>query len=52
MGLAANMLIYLCVGNELSYDWYNKKADRIYRVVTYGQTPSEDHDFALFSTLR
>jgi len=32
MGLAACLLITLYVTNELSYDRYNEKADRIYRI--------------------
>ena len=32
VGLATCLLIILYVMNELSYDKYNKKADRIYRV--------------------
>ncbi|CAN5794194.1 ABC transporter permease [soil metagenome] len=32
IGLAACLLITLYVTNELSYDRYNKKADRIYRI--------------------
>ena len=34
IGIAACMLIVLYVQNELSYDAYNEKADRIYRVHT------------------
>lgn len=31
-GLSACLLILLYVGDELSYDHYNKNADRIYRI--------------------
>jgi putative ABC transport system permease protein len=49
MGLAlamtACLLIYLYVSNEIRYDAFNEKSDRIYRVVTYVQDPSEEHFF-------
>lgn len=45
LAMTACLLIYLYVSNELKYDAFNEKADRIYRVVTYVQTPSEDHYF-------
>jgi len=35
IGLATCLLITLFVVDELSYDKFNKKADRIYRVNTY-----------------
>ncbi len=34
VGVACCVLIFLYVQNELSYDKYNKKADRIYRVTS------------------
>lgn len=41
VGMAAFFLIYLYVSFELSYDTFNTKADRIYRVVCDVITPSE-----------
>jgi putative ABC transport system permease protein len=34
VGIAASLLIFLVVHNELSFDRYHKKSDRIYRIVT------------------
>ena len=34
IGIAASILIFLIIRNELSYDKYQSKRDRIYRVVT------------------
>src|SRR5688500_14921614 len=34
VGIAASILIFLIIRNELSYDEYQSKRDRIYRVVT------------------
>ena len=34
VGIAASILIFLIIRNELSYDKYQSKRDRIYRVVT------------------
>jgi len=41
VGMTACFLIFLYVKFELSYDAFNSKADRIYRVVTDIKTPSE-----------
>ncbi len=41
IGLAAFILITLYVYHELSYDRYNKKADRIYRIVENLRTENE-----------
>src|ERR1700712_4681289 len=41
VGLTAFFLIFLYVKFELSYDAFNTKADRIYRVVADLKTPSE-----------
>ncbi|GEO09221.1 ABC transporter permease [Segetibacter aerophilus] len=41
VGMTACFLIYLYVGFELSYDAFNTKADRIYRVVADLKTPTE-----------
>ena len=41
VGMTACFLIYLYVTFEMSYDAFNTKADRIYRVVTDLKTPTE-----------
>ncbi|MFT4152869.1 ABC transporter permease [Parafilimonas sp.] len=41
VGMAAFFLIFLYVSFETSYDSFNTKADRIYRVVSDVRTPSE-----------
>lgn len=41
VGLTAFFLIFMYVKFELSYEAFNSKADRIYRVVTNLKTPSE-----------
>lgn len=41
VGMAACFLIYLYVHFETSYDAFNTKADRIYRLVTNIKTPSD-----------
>ncbi len=41
VGMTACFLIYLYVSFETSYDDFNSKADRIYRVVTDIKTPSD-----------
>jgi len=41
VGLTAFFLIFMYVKFELSYDTFNSKADRIYRVVADLKTPSE-----------
>jgi putative ABC transport system permease protein len=42
VGMTACFLIFLYVKFELSYDAFNKKADRTYRLVTDLKTPSDD----------
>ena len=42
IGIAACMIIYLYVHNELTYDQYNLKADRIARVTTTMHSPESD----------
>jgi putative ABC transport system permease protein len=39
-GIAASLIIYLVIKNELSYDNYHVKKDRIYRIVTTTQNRS------------
>jgi len=41
VGMTACFLIYLYVRFETSYDSFNRKADRIYRIVTDIKTPSD-----------
>jgi len=42
IGIACCVLILLYVQDEMTYDRYNEKADRIYRIMTYGLIgPSE-----------
>src|SRR5664279_52022 len=41
VGMTAFFLIYLYVNFELSYDSFNSKADRIYRIVCDIKTPTE-----------
>ncbi|HEU5052167.1 MAG TPA: ABC transporter permease, partial [Hanamia sp.] len=42
VGMTACFLIFLYVKFELSYDAFNTKADRIYRLVTDLKTPSDN----------
>ena len=41
VGMAACFLIFLYIRFELSYDSFNEKKDRIYRVVADIKTPTE-----------
>ena len=41
VGMTACFLIFLYISFELSYDSFNKKADRIYRIVSDIKTPTE-----------
>ncbi|MBS1596931.1 MAG: ABC transporter permease [Bacteroidetes bacterium] len=47
VGMSACFLIYLYVTFELSYDAFNTKADRIYRVVCDIKTPTEVLKFSV-----
>ncbi|MVM30781.1 FtsX-like permease family protein [Spirosoma sp. HMF4905] len=47
VGLACCMLIMLYVLDELSFDQYNAKADRIYRIQTHLKFGGNDMNFAL-----
>lgn len=47
VGLACCLLISLYVKDELSYDRYHEKADRIFKVVTDARTPEKTSHFAL-----
>lgn len=42
IGLAACLIIFLYVQNELTYDQYNTKADRITRVTIDLRSPESD----------
>jgi putative ABC transport system permease protein len=42
IGLASCLLIVLYVGHELSYDRYHQKANRIYRMTSYGKLAGKD----------
>jgi len=47
VGLACCLLISLYVKDELSYDRYHAKADRIFKVVMNARTPERESQFAL-----
>ncbi len=47
VGLAYCLLIFLYVQDELSYDRYHEKADRIYRLVSDLKTPDRTFQFAV-----
>ncbi len=47
IGLAACLLILLWVRDELRYDRYHEKADRIFRVVEFGEIGGVPEKFAL-----
>ncbi|MEB0250099.1 ABC transporter permease, partial [Mucilaginibacter sp. 5B2] len=49
MGIAAFWLITLYVTDEWSYDRYNTKADRIFRVAQHGQWNGGKFDLAVTS---
>src|SRR3569833_2715944 len=47
IGVAAFWIIALYVTDELSYDRYNEKADRIFRVVQHGKWGTGSFDLAI-----
>src|SRR6188768_2718875 len=47
LGLAAFWMITLYVTNEMSYDNYHTKADRIFRVAQHGSWPGGRFDLAV-----
>ena len=49
VGIAACILIFLYVQNELSYDKYHEKANRIYRLTEMLHLPKEDRPQAVTS---
>jgi putative ABC transport system permease protein len=42
IGLACSILILLYVINELTYDRFNEKAERTYRICVKGQMPGNE----------
>lgn len=52
LGLAACILIFLVVRNELSYDSYHQKADRTYRVTVHGLDYNLSVSFAVAPAFR
>ena len=52
LGLAACILIFLVVRNELSYDSYHQKADRTYRVTVHGLDYNPSVSFAVAPAFR
>lgn len=46
IGVSCCTIIYLYVNHELSFDTYNKKAERIYRITTKINQPGKDDHFA------
>lgn len=51
LGIGVCILMMAYVNYEWNYDAFHQKKDRIYRVVTYVQTPSEDHYFGSAAAL-
>jgi putative ABC transport system permease protein len=52
LGLAACIVIFLVVQNELSYDHYHAKADRTYRVTLFGEPCNPSVSFAVAPAFR
>src|ERR1043165_6670290 len=46
LGISFCVLIFLYVQNELSYDTYNEKADRIYRITSLVYQDKKEDKFA------
>lgn len=46
IGIAFSLFLIFYIVDELNYDRYHDKADRIYRVVSYAQEPEVHHKFA------
>lgn len=46
IGITFSLFLIFYIVDELSYDRFNDKADRIYRVVSFAQEPEVKHDFA------
>jgi putative ABC transport system permease protein len=47
IGITFSLFLIFYIRDELSYDRYNKKADRIYRVVSYIQEKDKNTDWAI-----
>ncbi|MFD1143269.1 ABC transporter permease [Larkinella insperata] len=52
LGLAACIVIFLVVRNELTYDRYHRKADRTYRVTVHGLDYNPSVSFAVAPAFR
>ncbi|RRB18403.1 FtsX-like permease family protein [Larkinella knui] len=52
LGLSACILIFLVVRNELTYDAFNQKADRTYRVTVHGLDYNPSVSFAIAPAFR
>ncbi len=50
IGIACCIIIFLFINNELSYDKFFEKADRIYRVFEYGKINGNEINLALTPT--
>ena len=50
IGIAGCMIIFLYVRNELTFDQYNAKADRIVRITTNVKAPESDFSLATTPT--
>jgi len=46
IGITFSLFLIFYIVDELNYDRYHDKADRIYRVVSYAQEPEVHHKFA------
>ncbi len=46
IGITFSLFLIFYVSDELNYDRYHEKADRIYRIVSYAQEPEVNHKFA------
>ena len=51
IGIACCALIYLYVQREISFDRFNKKADRIYRITSIIHQPNGINNYALSSSM-
>ncbi|MEO8109655.1 MAG: ABC transporter permease [Ginsengibacter sp.] len=47
IGITFSLFLIFYVQDELNYDRFNKKADRIFRIVTYVQEKDKNTDFAI-----
>ncbi len=47
IGITFSLFLIFYVKDELNYDRYNKKADRIFRIVTYVQEKDKNTDFTI-----